>query len=189
MRNVAVITWANVNRIRRDNLQVTIRHFKPSDLRAVMQIEAAAFPVDGYPESQFRDLHKEHPDGFVVAQLIEEVVGYAIGYMTDGKAEIDSIAVDLRYWNLGIGETLVKHQIAQFRRQGAAKCTLEVRTSNVRAIKFYEYLGFRIVRTAENYYADKGDAYVLEMEISPRKLPQEAANSLSPPLSKRTTMS
>lgn len=172
-RKVIPFSDADLRDFLREELDVTIRHFRPSDLRAVMRIEKAAFAIDHYPESQFKELQKEHPDDFFVAEFANEVVGYAIGYVTDGKAELDSVAVDPKYWNLGIGTALTKHRIERFKSRGIVKCTLEVRVSNVRAVSFYEHFGFRIIDTAKDYYADKGDAYAMEMSVPTGKQLEE----------------
>lgn len=156
---------AEVRDFLREELQVTIRHFRPSDLGALMAIERPALKTGCYRVAQLEDVYEHHPDGFFVAQVLDEVAGYAIGFASDAKAQIECIAVDPLYWNLGIGKALAMHLIGRFRKLGAAKCTLKVRKSNARAVKLYEHIGFTVACAPVDCSEDTEDAHFMELDI------------------------
>lgn len=150
-----------------EELGVQLRAFTLSDLSCVMEIEASSFDeVHAYPESQFESLHNKHPEGFIVAELQEKVVGYVIGYVSNNVGEIDSIAVVPSFRRLRIGKKLVEYILGRFREMGVKTASLEVHTSNKTAICFFERIGFQIVEAIKEYYEDGGDAYLMKMKIT-----------------------
>lgn len=149
-----------------EELQVQVRQFLLSDLDRIMEIEASSFgKAEVYPMSQFEELYKEHSEGFFVADILGEVIGYAIGYISDETGEIDSIAVYSAFRHLGIGRKLTEHVLDRFRGKGIKTCSLEVSTTNKSAVRFYQNMGFQIKETLENFYEDGGDAYLMRMDI------------------------
>jgi [ribosomal protein S18]-alanine N-acetyltransferase len=172
-------TQEEIREFLQEELSVVIRHSTVADLQEVLNVERATFKIDDYPEAQFRELYEEHPNDFFVAELFEKIVGYAVGYVNEGHAEFDSIAVTPRYQRLGIGTTLTQRLIQHLSRSGAVRYTLEVRTSNTSAEKFYERLGFRIIGTEKAYYSDGGDAAVMEM-LSSKDAPSPAPSPPNP---------
>lgn len=147
-------------------LRVQARPFLLSDLDRIIEIEESSFSkAKAYPRSKFVELHKEHPEGFLVADILGEVVGYIIGYISDKIGEIDSVAVDPTFRHLGIGRKLTDFILEEFRERGIKTCSLEVSTTNEPAIHFYESTGFQIVKTLKGYYSDNSDAYLMRMNI------------------------
>ena len=69
-----------------------------------------------------------------------------------------------------MGTALLRHVLAEARRLGARRATLEVRASNEAARRFYERLGFYVAATRRNYYTNPvEDALILwrdEPELS-----------------------
>ncbi len=105
-------------------------------------------------------------DGFIVAQINGLLVGYIVGFQASKDAgRIFSFAVSPAYRNRGIGSALLKEIINIFGKVGVSKIILEVRSGNVRAIKFYERHGFYKVGVAENYYNDGESAILMEFQI------------------------
>ena len=147
--------------------RVRVRPVAPADLVRIAAIEALTFPIDAYPKSEFRRLYSEHPGEFFVAELGDKVVGYVAGSVKDDTGEIESIAVDPRCRQLGIGRMLAERLIARFAETGLRNCFLQVRTTNAKAIDLYRRLGFRIVGTVEGYYEDGADAFVMEKALGP----------------------
>jgi len=142
-----------------------LRPFSLFDLDRIMEIEESSFKEDAYTMSQFKELFKEHPDGFYVAEILGKVVGYVIGYVSDDIGEFDSLAVDSHFRHLGIGRRLTERVIEDFRKKGVKMCSLEVRTTNESAIHFYKSRGFEIVDTLKKYYDDGGDAFLMRRSI------------------------
>lgn len=145
---------------------VVVRRFRPSDLQHIMPIENAAFPVDAFPESEFRRLSTAHPDQFLVAEIAGAVVGYVAGSVTGDCGELASVAVDQRYRGRGIATVLIGRLLDGFQQIGLRRCVLQVRTTNLPAIDLYKRLRFHIVRSLVAYYPDGSDALLMEKTLS-----------------------
>jgi len=146
--------------------ELRLRKFIPADLEQILEIEKVSFTTDAYPKSRFENLAKEQADGFIVAENSGKILGYIIAYKTKGKrGDLDSIAVDPKYRNSGIGGLLLNYLICQFKKKGLKRLSLEVRTKNKTAISFFQDMGFEIKKTLKEYYQDKADAYQMEREI------------------------
>lgn len=83
-----------------------------------------------------------------------EIMGFAGFYCNDDKdknAYLSLIAVVPQYRNRGVGKSLLEEVVKQSKRAGMERLVLEVRKSNMVAIKFYEKLGFVYIdRNSEN---------------------------------------
>lgn len=145
--------------------RVILRRFTASDLEQITRIEDASFPVDAFPESEFRRLHAEYPHEFLVAEISGRVVGYVAGSVMGDCGEIESIAVDQEFRGRGLGFMLAKGLVDRFQQIGLRTCRLEVRTANAAAIRLYERLGFHVVGASPSYYADGGDALSMEKTL------------------------
>ncbi len=85
----------------------------------------------------------------------EKLVGFA-AVRRDGY--ILFLAVDPMYRGQGFGKRLVANVAEDY-----ATVTCHARTTNERALHFYETLGFEIKRRIDNYYEDGGNAYYLQL--------------------------
>ena len=148
--------------------RLLVRRFRPSDLRQIMPIEDATFPVDALRRSQFRRLSTAHPDEFLVAEISGAVVGYGAGSVKGDCGQLESVAVDQRLRGRGIGTALIQRLLERFQRIGLRRCLLQVRATNTRAIDLYTRLGFRVVGPLPAYYADGADALLMEATLPPR---------------------
>lgn len=99
---------------------------------------------------------------FLVARESDKVLGYIIGYVRDNdEGHIMSIAVDSNHRSQGIGEKLLKEDMKRLKERGANRIGLEVRTSNKKAIRFYEDLNFKKTRKVKDYYQNGEDAWYM----------------------------
>jgi ribosomal protein S18 acetylase RimI-like enzyme len=87
--------------------------------------------------------------------LDEDLVGFAT-VRRDGYILFLAVAPERR--GEGYGRRLVA-EVADDHRT----VTCHARTTNERALEFYEAIGFEIKRRIENYYEDDGDAYYLRL--------------------------
>ncbi len=77
-----------------------------------------------------------------------------------------SIAVLEEYRGRGIGSALLKHTIdALSTIYKVSSIFLEVRVSNIPAIRLYEKFGFKKAKIIKEYYRDGEDAYVMVLKI------------------------
>jgi len=77
-----------------------------------------------------------------------------------------SIAIRKDRWGKGYGKRLMTFLI-DYLRGKAERFLLDVRRSNIRAIRLYQSLGFKIVSERKRYYSDGENALqmVLELEV------------------------
>ena len=147
-----------------EELPVQLRPFLPSDLDRIMEIEGASFKAEAYSRSQFEKLYRDQADGFYVAEIFGETVGYVIGSISGDVGDLDSLAVDRRFRDLGIGRRLVEFILERFREKGIQTCFLRVRTTNQSGVRFYKGMGFQIVKTVEALEPG-GQAYLMKMNL------------------------
>lgn len=82
--------------------------------------------------------------------------------------EIYNIAVKKEFQNRGIGQSLLDELITLARNRNTEAIWLEVRSSNVRAIDFYQKNNFIKVYERKNFYTNPSeDAFVLKRNLSP----------------------
>jgi ribosomal-protein-alanine N-acetyltransferase len=123
----------------------TIRSFSLEDLKQILEIEREAFPKTGYPKDVILNYAKRLPDGFIVVETGEQIVGYMI---FDQTGHVYSAAVRPSHRKKGFGRKLFLHAS----EQSYGKLWLEVRSKNTGAIGFYQRIGMRIVGRVEGYY-------------------------------------
>ncbi len=140
---------------------VTIERIRSEYIDSVYEIERLSFK-DPYPKYLFTMYAIISPETFLVAKVLDRVVGYVIGVVR-GKllGHIVSIAVHPEFRGRGIGKLLLSRCIEELRRVGVHVVRLEVRVSNYVAIKMYEKLGFRKAYIVRGYYSDGEDALVM----------------------------
>jgi N6-L-threonylcarbamoyladenine synthase len=127
-----------------------------ADLAQVCAIEAATFG-DPWSAGMFRHELTAPGRHWLVAEKGGEIVGYAGGWALDDEAHLMNLAVGEGSRGEGIGRALLGALGERLRTAGVARLTLEVRTSNLRAISLYEAVGLRGVGVREGYYADTGE--------------------------------
>lgn len=106
---------------------------------------------------------KFFPNGFLVAEEGNKIVGYAWGYFKDVPSEslkrwgavkvgyIASMAVDLNYRNKGIGTALLSRLLEEFKKARADLVKLHCPAIATDAKKLYDKLGFQVGA----YYMEK----------------------------------
>jgi len=157
---------------------LTLRPFEPADLQQVSDINRKCLP-ENYTSFFFLDLYDRFPKTFIVAEENGQIVGYIMCRIETGmsqlrflgitkKGHVISIAVTPEHRQHGVGRALLREAMRAMPLYGAKECYLEVRKSNVAAVKLYKRMDFRITRTMHGYYADGEDAYQMA-----RKLPLE----------------
>ena len=97
------------------------------------------------------------------APAIEAFVVY---WRVRDEVHILNIATDPSARRRGHAARLLEHTIAFARREAGARVLLEVRRSNVAAMRLYRKYGFRPIGIRANYYAQEHeDAIVMQLTI------------------------
>ncbi len=142
---------------------IIIRRFQPGDFSGVIDIENEQFSEhDPY---MYMTLYELNEDTFFVADHHGVVVGFVVGISSVDEqgmyGRVFSIAVREAYQGLGIGTQLMKSVIDVFHRKKIKNIVLEVRRHNIRAIRFYQRLGFVVTGIEIGYYSDYEDAIIM----------------------------
>jgi ribosomal-protein-alanine N-acetyltransferase len=138
---------------------VTIRRLTYADLPQVIAIERRAFPAPWSLAMFVLELSK--PAGICLAAVQDNaLVGYMICSRYDTVWHVMNIAVDPKLQHRGFGSAMLTQLLAEVGDDGA-RYTLEVRQSNVAAVRLYERFGFRAAGHRRRYYQDNGEDAVV----------------------------
>lgn len=146
---------------------MNIREMRPEDIDQVLKINEECFTTDAWSRKAFeREFELDYSHPFVLEEE-GRVVGYAVVWKVLDDVNIMSFAIDRSLWGKGYGKKLLAFVIQRFKHE-AKSITLDVRRSNLRAIRLYKSMGFKIVAERPRYYSDGENAFqmVLELEES-----------------------
>ena len=146
--------------------EVHIRPMLEIDLPEVARVEqqSYAFP---WSENIFRDCLRV---GYTCRALDLEgqVIGYGVMSLGAGEAHILNVCVRDEFRCLGFGRRLLEHLLERAAAAGVAEAFLEVRPSNLSAIRLYQHLGFEQIGIRRGYYQapdGREDAIVLKLTL------------------------
>ena len=137
-----------------------IRKGNEKDLKGLCIIENQCF-LPPYTETQLLYELKENPVSVYVVGIDEntdEVVAFVDYWITFDSATICQIGVLKEFRNQGIASRLIEEMVKDLKAHDVEFLTLEVRASNIEAIKLYEKNGFLLITTKKDYYSDGEDA-------------------------------
>lgn len=145
--------------------RVAVRYMEKGDLDEVLRIERSSFPAPWTETAFLSELENKYAHYFVL--LLEgRIIGYAGMWMFAGESHVTTVAVAPEYRSCGYGRMLMNLLIDYSREHGVDTMVLEVRVSNIPAIKLYSSLGFRKIGIRRNYYAEtREDAYVMLLQL------------------------
>ena len=149
--------------------EVQIRPMMEIDLPEVAAIEQGSYAFP-WSENIFRDCLRV---GYTCRALDLEgrIIGYGVMSLGAGEAHILNVCVREEFRTVGFGRRLLEHLIERAASAGVAEAFLEVRPSNLSAIRLYQHLGFEQIGIRRGYYQapdGREDAIVLKREIGPK---------------------
>ena len=145
---------------------VTLRGFRPADVPTISSIVAEALH-EHYDPSLYTSLSSEWPAGFVVASDAQGIpVGFLLGVsQVPGEGRVLMFAVDQGWRASGVGRRLMDAFLERCRQRGFRRVTLEVRVSNVGAIRFYTRYRYSVIDLLRAYYSDGENGYHMAREL------------------------
>ena len=150
--------------------RLDIRRMNEHDIDEVWQIELDLFTMPWSRPSFLYEVSDSRNSYPVVGVERDSVVGYAIAWFVADELHIGNIAVTKARQGRGMGKRLLEHLLKEASRREVEYATLEVRVSNVKAIRLYRSYGFRPIALRKRYYGDNGeDAMVMFTEIGPER--------------------
>jgi tRNA threonylcarbamoyladenosine biosynthesis protein TsaB len=144
----------------------------PLDISEVEQLErrSQAFP---WTARNFQDALSVGYPAWVVRRE-GRAVGFCVAMPTPDDVHVLAIAVDPDSRRQGVGRQLLEEVYFLTQELGLTRVLLEVRSSNERAIRFYQKQGFTQIGLRKGYYpAAKGqreDAMVMAFDLAQRQL-------------------
>jgi ribosomal-protein-alanine N-acetyltransferase len=118
------------------------------DRAAILALESASFSNPWTPET-FDTMLASHVSRLFVARDGARIVAFCACWIFDDELHINTIAVDETRRRQGIARALLREVLE---RTGARRATLEVRRSNIAALRLYEALGFAVTAVRPRYY-------------------------------------
>lgn len=135
------------------------------DLEAVLEIQRGCPEIAQWSARDYERVVSGEMAGSV-SEDQRGVAGFLVARELVGETEVLNFAVRADVRRQGIGSTLVDAAVEWSRGLGAEKVLLEVRASNIAAIRFYEGHGFvEAGRRAKYYAAPVEDALVLGLAL------------------------
>lgn len=143
-------------------MNVTLRKLELSDLDAIERIERASYPAPWSRSMFTSELAKPSALSLAAVAGRGELVGYLILSRYVDAWHVMNVAVDPAWRRLGIASALLERLLADTSGDAERGHTLEVRASNLAAIRLYERFGFRPRGIRRGYYTDnREDALVM----------------------------
>ena len=143
-----------------------IRPAIETDIPALVALEQSFPEEDRFPIRTWRRLLRGQSMAYV-AVSDDEICGAAVYlYRTGTKvARLYSLTVSPSHRGQGIAAALLAAGEADARARGCDRIRLEVRQSNVTAIRLYERHDFRVMAQIPSYYPDGETAARMEKPI------------------------
>lgn len=127
-----------------------LRRMTEKDVDKVAEMEKQIFSTPWSKESFIESLKQSYSYFFVAYK--EEILGYCGVHNLGGDGEITNVAVCEKCRGQKIATELLKYAMEQTRKEGVEAFTLEVRASNIPAIRLYENLGFTNCGVRKDFY-------------------------------------
>lgn len=150
-----------------------------TDIPAILEIEKQGQPEPWTEASFLEELVRLH--SYLLAARIDEdkienreslfhpprgIIGYICFWCVADEIQILNLAVHENFRRRSIARGLLAHALRIGCEKSARVANLEVRKSNVPALKLYESFGFKAVGERPNYYGvQKEPAVLMELEI------------------------
>jgi ribosomal-protein-alanine N-acetyltransferase len=140
---------------------LSVRPIETRDLEFVLAIQFACPEIAQWTKWDYARVVQGDMSGWV-AEEKAEVVGFIVARRVASELEILNFAVGAEWRHRGIGAALLGETIAWGTTFHAEKAFLEVRASNLAALRFYELNRFELTGRRPHYYsAPIEDALVL----------------------------
>lgn len=146
-------------------MKLKIDWMREEDLDQVLAIERSSYAVPWTRGIFQQELRNKQSAFYITARSEKKIVGYGGLWLIWKEGHITNITVDQRFRRRGIGSLLLIKLIELARGEGVKLVTLEVRVSNIAAVKLYESFAFKKVGKRKGYYMDNNeDALIMHCQ-------------------------
>jgi [ribosomal protein S18]-alanine N-acetyltransferase len=145
---------------------VRVRRLELRDVDRVIALQSACPEVAQWTASNYERAAQGEMTGWI-AEDETGIAGFLVARRLVQETEVLNLAVRAGARRRGVGTSLLREAVDWSRLLGAEGMILEVRASNVAAVKFYERHGFRMVGRRPRYYVDPvDDALLLNQHLT-----------------------
>jgi ribosomal-protein-alanine N-acetyltransferase len=142
-----------------------IRRMQLEDLDEIMAIEQVSFPTPWARQSYEGELYNEL-SCYLVSEHEGRVTGYVGTWFIFDEAHITNVAVHPEFRGRRLAEELLTTLEIIAVGRGVRKMTLEVRPSNISALRLYRRLKYLPIGLRKGYYIDNGeDALIMAKNL------------------------
>jgi ribosomal-protein-alanine N-acetyltransferase len=152
--------------------EIFFRDYRATDLEAMFQLDEACFEEEfRFDRESMREFAEEQNAIVRVGQRISgEIVGFVIVHVervaTEWRAYVVTLDVTPECRQMGLARRLMREVEASAMAAGVQWMQLHVFTGNTGAIRFYERMGYKRIRTQKDFYGEAGlDAFVYGKEL------------------------
>lgn len=130
----------------------------PEDLNRLYDLEKEIFKNDTFALK--KESIKYHLQRNIIykIEVDNKLVGYILWLNRKKYFRLYSLAISKAYQNQGLAKQLLDYSFEHLKEKSFS---LEVKVSNIGAIKLYEKFGFKIKKVLEKYYETQ-DGYLME---------------------------
>ena len=140
--------------------EIYVSHFEKNELSAIAEIENLSInPPWSY--KAICDFSEYNTNRIITAKIDGVVAGYITYSVIIDEVQIANVAVHPDFRRKGIAEKLLRFLIDEAKESNMFVITLEVRNSNIPAIKLYEKCDFSNVGVRKNYYKNPVEDAIL----------------------------
>jgi [ribosomal protein S18]-alanine N-acetyltransferase len=143
-----------------------VRAFEPADAAAAASLSRVSPGASLWPLEAYAFAPESGACGWVAVRE-GEMAGFLVARCAADEAEILNLVVAPSLRRRGLATGLTEAAFEGFRRRGARRVFLEVRASNLAAIRFYEKIGFAASGRRAAYYDNpREDALCMALLLS-----------------------
>jgi [ribosomal protein S18]-alanine N-acetyltransferase len=142
---------------------VAIRRLESGDVESVLAIQRSCTGLAQWARQDYEAVARGDVSGWVALGdkdsnaatkvTSETILGFLVARLVAPEIEILNLAVDPSARRRGTGRALLAEGLRWGAANGAQEAFLEVRASNLAAIRFYESRGFQMAGRRTGYYS------------------------------------
>ena len=140
----------------------TVCRLETAHLGGVAVLEQLCFPLEPWSESSLAVLCRENGVGFAAVEEDGTVSAYVGMTYAAGEGSITNVATHPAYRRQGLASTLLTALVLEAKARSLKTLSLEVRESNLAAVRLYESHGFSVGGKRHSFYKNpREDALVM----------------------------
>ena len=135
------------------------------DLPSLIEIQNECFILPWKEKDILYELNENPVNVMYVLEDKDEIIGFIDFWITFDSATIAQIGIKKKYQGQHLANLLMEEMINDCYAKKVMNITLEVRTSNLKAINLYKKYGFKGIVIKPHYYDNGEDAlYMVRKE-------------------------